>query len=158
MAIFIFLKNSSDIYRIAENKDVMDQNKNFFDDQYDLVTVNQEDFNNIRLNKKTIVSRVGDTVTLEDLTVSFSESSKMQENINSIISVMDNYLIGNSNKPMASDIITYKNYIQTINPTTLITDEDFSKTPPIPPIPLNSSVEEYVENQGIKAISVLQLL
>jgi hypothetical protein len=28
----------------------------------------------------------------------------------------------------------------------------------IPPIPLNMSVEEYVENQGIKAINLLQLL
>ena len=158
MAIFIFQKNSSDIYRIAENQEVMDQNKNFFDDQYDLVTVNQENFDGLRLNKKTIVSRVGDTVTLEDFPISFTESAMMQEDINSIISVIDEYLISNSNKPMASDIITYKNYIQTINPKTLITDEDFSKTPPTPPIPLNSSVEEYVENQGIKTINILQLL
>jgi hypothetical protein len=54
MAIFIFLKNSSNLYRIAENQNVMDQNKNFFDNQYDLVTVNQEDFDNVRLNKKII--------------------------------------------------------------------------------------------------------
>jgi hypothetical protein len=46
----------------------------------------------------------------------------MQENINSIISVIDSYLVINSNKPMASDIITYKNYIQTIDLSTLITE------------------------------------
>ena len=158
MAIFIFLKNSSNLYRITENQEVMDQNKNFFDNQYDLVTVSQEDFDNVRLNKKSFLNRVENTVTLQDITVSFTETARMQENINSIVSTIDNYLISNSNKPMASDVITYKNYIQTIDPKTLITDEDFSKTPITPPIPLNSSVEEYVENQGIKAINILQLL
>ena len=47
MAIFIFNKNSFDLYRIAENQNVMDQNKNFIDSDYDLVTINQEDFDNI---------------------------------------------------------------------------------------------------------------
>jgi hypothetical protein len=158
MAILIFIKNSSEFYRIAENQEVLDNNKNFSDSEYDLVTVSQEDFDGLRLNKKTIINRVENTVTLEDTLVSFTESAKMQENINSIISVIDSYLISNLNKPMASDIITYKNYIQTIDPKTLITDEDFSKTPPTPPIPLNMSVEEYAENQGIKAINTLQLL
>jgi hypothetical protein len=158
MAIFIFIKNSPGLYRIAENQEVLDSNKNFSDSEYDLVTVSQEDFNSLRLNKKTIINRVENTVTLKDTPVSFTESAKMQENINSITSVIDSYLISNSNKPMASDIITYKNYIQTIDPKTLITDEDFSKTPITPPIPLNMSVEEYAENQGIKAINTLQLL
>ena len=82
----------------------------------------------------------------------------MQENINTIVSVIDSYLATNSHKPMASDIITYKNYVQTIDPSILITEENTSVTPIITGIPLNMSVEEYVENQGIKAINLLQLL
>jgi hypothetical protein len=158
MAIFIFEQNSHLLYRIAENQDVLNNNKNFIESEYDLVTVSQEYFNSIRLNKKTIVSRVGDTITLEDISVSFTEIFRMQENINSIMSVLDNYLAINSHKPMASDIITYKNYIQTINPSTLITEVDMSVEPHTPAIPLNSSIEEYSENQGIKAINLLQLL
>jgi len=158
MAIFIFQKNSSGLYRIAENQNVMDQNKNFIDSDYDLVTVSQEDFNNVRLNKKTIVSRVENTVTFEDTFFAFTERARMQENINSIISGIDIYLAINSHKAMASDIITYKNYIQTIDPSTLITEVDTSVSPNVPAIPLNMSVEEYTENQGIKAINLLQLL
>jgi hypothetical protein len=70
MAIFIFQKILYYI-ELLKIKDVMDQNKNFFDSEYDLVTVSQEDFNNIRLNKKTIISRVGNTVTLEDASYFF---------------------------------------------------------------------------------------
>jgi hypothetical protein len=158
MAILIFEQNLPFLYRISENQDVMDKNKNFFNSEYDLVTVSQEDFNSIRLNKKTIVSRIGDTVTFEDISVSFTEIFMMQENINSIISVINSYLAINSHKPMASDIITYKNYIQTIDPSTLITETNTSVHPNIPAIPLNMSVEEYTENQGIKAINLLQLL
>lgn len=158
MAIFIFQNNLPLIYKIAENQNVMDQNKNFFDYDYDLVTVNQEDFDSIRLNKKTIENRVGNTVTLRDLPVSFTEISKIQENINNIVFAINNYLAFNSHKPMAGDIITYKNYIQTIDPSTLITEVDTSVSPNIPVIPLNMSVEEYTENQGIKAINLLQLL
>ena len=158
MAIFIFLKNSSKFYRIAENQEVLDNNKNFINSEYDLVTVSQEDFNNIRLNKKTIVSRVENTVTFEDTFFSFIERARMQENINSIISVIDSYLAINSHKPMASDIITYKNYIQTIDPSTLITEGDTSVSPNVPAIPFTSSIEEYAESQGIKAIHLLQLL
>lgn len=157
MAIFIFNKNSFDLYRIAENQNVMDQNKNFIDSDYDLVTINQEDFDNIRLCKK-IINKVGDTFTLEDNSATFNKHAVMQENINTIVSVIDSYLATNSHKPMASDIITYKNYVQTIDPSILITEENTSVTPIITGIPLNMSVEEYVENQGIKAINLLQLL
>jgi hypothetical protein len=155
MAIFIFQHNLPLLYRIAENKDVMDQNKNFFDSEYDLVTVSQEDFNNIRLNKKTIESRVDNTVTLKDAgPTSFTEISTMQEHINDIISIINSYLVINPNKPMTGDIITYKNYLQKIElstlPKTLSLD---GKT-----VSFNSSMEEYCENQGIKAINLLQLL
>jgi hypothetical protein len=157
VAIFIFNKNSFDLYRIAENQNVMDQNKNFIDSDYDLVTINQEDFDNIRLCKKNI-NKVGNTFTLEDNSATFNKHAVMQENINTILSVIDSYLATNSHKPMASDIITYKNYVQTIDPSILITEENTSVTPIITGIPLNMSVEEYVENQGIKAINLLQLL
>jgi hypothetical protein len=157
VAIFIFNKNSFDLYRIAENQNVMDQNKNFIDSDYDLVTINQEDFDNIRLCKK-IINKVGNTFTLEDNSATFNKHAVMQENINTIVSVIDSYLATNSHKPMASDIITYKNYVQTIDPSILITEENTSVTPIITGIPLNMSVEEYVENQGIKAINLLQLL
>jgi hypothetical protein len=160
MAIFIFLKNTPDLYRIAENQDIMDQNKNFFDHEYDLVTVSQEDFHNVRLNKIFILNRTENTVTFEqeNANIFFTKQLQLQEHINSIVSAINSYLDNNLNKPMASDIITYKNYLLTIKPSTLITEEDMSVDPPISAVRLNGSIEEYVENQGIKAINLLQLL
>lgn len=158
MSILIFIKNTSNLYKIAENQDVLNTNKNFFESDYDLVTCSEENFNDIRLNKKSILSRVGDNIVLESISVNFSVRNIMKGYINNVVSQLDSYLNNNSNKPMSGAIITYKNYIQTIDPSTLITEVDMSVEPHVPAIPLNSSLEEYVENQGVKAINLLQLL
>lgn len=158
MAIFIFQQNTHYLYRIAESQSVMNENKNFIDAEYDLVTVSQENFNDIRLKKKIITNRQGSSITFQDFPLSFTKHSDMQQEINGIISVIDDYLLNNSEKPMASNIINYKNYLKTINPSTVITEEDNSVTPAIAGVPLNSSVEEYCENQGQTAINLLQLL
>jgi len=158
MAILIFVKNTSNLYKIAENQDVLNKNKNFIESEYDLVTCSEENFNDIRLCKKVISDRVGNNIVLESTSVSFSSYRIMKEFINNVVSQLDNHLNNNSNKPMAGAIITYKNYIQTIDPSTLITEVDMSVEPHVPAIPLNSSLEEYVENQGVKAINLLQLL
>ena len=149
MPIFVFLKNSSDLYRIAENEDFLNKNKNFIENEYDLVPVSQNDFDALRLQKKSILNRTGNTVTLENISVSFSSVVEMQKELNNYISIIDNYLINNSNKPLVNDLILYKNYLKTINPSALITETNKV---------LNSSIEEYVENQGIKSINLLQLL
>jgi hypothetical protein len=149
MPIFVFLKNSSDLYRIAENEDFLNKNKNFLENQYDLVSVSQNDFDALRLQKKLILNRTGNTVTLQNISVSFSSVVEMQKELNNYISIIDNYLINNSNKPVANDLILYKNYLKNINPSALITETNKV---------LNSSIEEYVENQGIKSINLLQLL
>jgi len=158
MAILIFIKNSSELYKIAENQEVLDNNKNFSDSEYDLVTVSQEDFNSLRLNKKWVSNRAGNTVTLSDCINSFDVISILQNIISNTVSIMDNYLVSNETKPMASSVITYRNYLKTIDPSALITEIDISVKPNIPAVPLNYSLEEYTENQGIKAISPLELL
>ena len=48
MAVFVFSKNSDGItgalYRIASNQSVYDDNKNWQDDLYDIITVNDDDY------------------------------------------------------------------------------------------------------------------
>ena len=48
MAVFVFSKNSDGIngslYRIASSQSVYDANKNWQDDLYDIITVNDDDY------------------------------------------------------------------------------------------------------------------
>ena len=52
MAILIFSKNSDNqensLYRMAANQTVYDENKNWNDDAYDLVTISDEDYDALK--------------------------------------------------------------------------------------------------------------
>ena len=100
MAIFVFTKNSNDVvgalYRIAENQTVYDDNKNWDDSMYDLVTVNDSDFNSVKLNNKSVVSKNGDTVSYEDNNWKYNFSAGLKKDIDSRISVIETWLKGNS--------------------------------------------------------------
>ena len=61
MAIFIFTKNSDDvensIFCIAANQTVLDENKNWDENKYDVLTVSDNDFNEVKLGNKIIKSK-----------------------------------------------------------------------------------------------------
>ena len=67
MAIFIFTKNSDDvensIFCIAANQTVLDENKNWDENKYDVLTVSDNDFNEVKLGNKIIKSKNGNTET-----------------------------------------------------------------------------------------------
>lgn len=153
MAVFVFSKNSDGItgalYRIASNQSVYDDNKNWQDDLYDIITVNDDDYTAVKLGTKSVISKNENNVFYHETAPSFNTHDSLTSYINSVINIIENWLINNSSKPLASLIITYKNFIQSIDVDSLsITEET----------PLNSSLESYVEDQGIKAIHPLELL
>jgi hypothetical protein len=152
MAVFVFLKNSDDIlgtlYRIASSQSIYDTNKNWQDDLYDVITVEDINYTSVKLGTKSVISKNGSTVSYEEINTIFNTQVSLTNYINNVISMIDNWLVNNSSKPLASLVITYKNFIKSINVSTLITEEN----------PLNSSLEAYVENQGITAIHPLELL
>ena len=70
MAIFIFSKNSDNklgcLYRIASSQSVYDANKNWQDDLYDLVIVEDIDYQAVRLGTKCVLFKNGDQVTYQN--------------------------------------------------------------------------------------------
>lgn len=168
MAIFVFTKNSNNVvgalYRIAENQTIYDDNKNWDDSMYDLVTVNDSDFNSVKLNNKSVVSKNGDTVSYEDNNWKYNFSAGLKKDIDSRISVIETWLKGNSSKPMASSVTTYLNYLKGLDATSIITDPssdatyDDSNNTYSDGTPLNMSLEAYANSQGQTVYNFLQLL
>jgi hypothetical protein len=153
MAVFVFSKNSDGIngslYKIASSQSVYDDNKNWQDDLYDVITVNDDDYNEVKLGTKSVISKNGSTISYQETNTLFNTPVSLNSYINSVINIIDEWLTNNSSKPLASSVIAYKNFIRSINVSSLsITEEN----------PLNSSLEAYVENQGITAVHPLELL
>jgi len=164
MAIFVFNKNSSDLYRIAASQFDWDNNKNSADEHFDIVTVSDDDFNNIVKGTKTVSSRDGNTITYADCTIGFHTRQDLTNHIALVSKQMNDWLIENSSKPIASNIETYKNYIDNINVSSIITDPsdlstwDSSTNSYSDGTILNKSLEAYVIDQSQTAFHPLQLL
>jgi len=168
MAIFIFAKNSDNqegsLYRIADNQSDYDLNKNWNDDMYDLVTVSESDFNSVKLKNKNVVSKNGNTVTYDDVVWKYTLASVLQNDINNSIADIENWLSVNSEKPMASGVTTYLNYLKGLDATNIVTDPssdatyDESTNTYSDGTPLNMSLESYAVSQGQTPYIILQLL
>jgi len=153
MAIFIFSKNSDNklgcLFRIASSQSVYDENKSWQDDLYDLVTVEDIDYNAVKLGTKSVLFKNGDQVTYQNSEASYVNKDSLTSDINKVILIIEEWLINNNSKPFASSVTTYLNYLKSIDVSSLtITEEN----------PLNFSLEAYVENQGITSIHPLELL
>mgnify|MGYP003662396101 FL=1 len=62
MSIFIFTKEDF-LYRIASSQSVYDANKNWPDDLYEAITVDNTDYTEVKLNTKSIISKNGNQIT-----------------------------------------------------------------------------------------------
>lgn len=168
MAIFIFSKNSDDklgsVVGIAENQSVLDDNWDHDQSNYDLVTVTDDLYNDVRLMQKEIISKNGDTVNTENLSLAYDYRAGLTAYINQQLSEINAWLERNPSKPLASTVTTYKNYISNIDVDTLITDPSDDATHDTSTglysdgTPFNYSLEKYVEDQGVTAINSKQLL
>ena len=149
MAIFIFLKKSNNVlgsvYRIASDQAAYDANKSWTDDLYDIVTVPYNDFLDLRLGRKVVLSKNENTITYADSSCGYSDSKELASTIKSMIDNIDAWLENNSSKPLASTVTTYKNYIKSIDVNSIT-------------YPFENSVEFYAQSQGITPIHFLELL
>jgi hypothetical protein len=162
MALFIFAKNSDDIigslYRISPNQSDYNSNKNWNDELYDIVTVSDSDYNEVRLGKKGVIKKIGNEVFYSDSGYEFKTQDELTHYIKNMISCLNEYLVNNSSKPLASKVITYLNYLKSVDVSLIITNPDLSTNPIVEGVPLNSSLEEYAETQGVAPVSLLELL
>jgi len=168
MAIFIFNKDSdgkeNPLYKIAENQSVYDSNKGFEDENYDLVTVSDENFEAVRLKQKEVKMKTGNDITYADTDFRYHTAAQLQEAIDIIVSDINLWLEKNSSKPIATDATNYKNYLVALDPSTIVTDPSSSATFDNSALtwsdgtPLATSLETYANSQGQTVVNSLQLL
>ena len=152
MAIFVFGKNSDGvnnaIFRIAESQAVYDSEKNFPDDLYDLVTVSDNDFNNVRLGQKHPLSKTGSDVTYEDIEYTWTSQEELTIAISEKVKTLDTWLTANTTSSMRASVETYKNYLSGLDVTTIVNDANPE---------MSKSLEQYAEDNGTTAVHDLQL-
>ena len=149
MAKFIFKKDSDNVVEgvlsfIANDQSHIDNNKNWDESEFDIIDVSDDDFNNIKLGAKGIVSKNGTNVTYFDVTYNYDSEEKLNTEISKVTEKIDVWLSGNSSKPFASTVINYKNYINSIDVSSIT--------------PLNTSLEKYVSDQGQTVVNLYELL
>lgn len=144
MSIFIFTKEGF-LYRIASSQSVYDANKNWPDDLYEAITVDNTDYTEVKLGTKSIISKNGNQITYANVTKYFFNQDTLISYINSTITTIEEWLESNDSKPLASNVTLYLNYLKSIDISSFT-------------YPLNYSLESYVEDQGITAIHPLELL
>src|SRR5210317_1968652 len=114
MSIFIFTKEGF-LYRIASSQSVYDANKNWSDDLYDVITVDNTDYNEVRLGTKDVSFKNGNQVTyVSHNLIHFNNQDTLISYINSIIQSIEDWLESNDSKPLASNVTTYLNYLKSI--------------------------------------------
>ena len=170
MAILIFTKDSDNkencLYRMAASQAIYDANKNWNEGEYELVTISDDEYNNIKNGTKEVVKRNGDTIQYLDHTVKFHKYLELRNEISSKIDVAKKWLLAgmNASKPMASDVSTYINWLEGLDVTSLITEPSDSATWDQETVswsdgtPLTISIEAHGIAQGVNVFHPLELL
>ena len=144
MAKLIFSKASvinGKLHKIAKDQNHIDNNSDWHLDDYDIVEVSQSDFDAVRLSLKS-VNYDGTNVTYEDITYDGydiehgNDKSRILEDINS-------WLENNSSKPFASNVTSYRDYLNSLD---------------VSSIPATEPLEKWINDQGQEVISPLELL
>mgnify|MGYP003115679581 FL=1 len=152
MAYLIFnLNDFSGIHQMAENNSIMDQNKNFHNEHRSIVEIDNTDYLNFKKGIKDFVSCDGSNVIWTSApAVSYSTAELFSEDIKHHLNITENWLTKprTQNKPMRSLVISFRDYLKNINPSSVITEGN----------PLESTVIKYVMDQGENAFHPLELL
>ena len=106
MAYFIFNNNS--LFRIAAN-DAHKNSLNINESDYVIKDVSDQDFNKVRLNKKT-AKLVNDDIVLQDILVSSINEEELNQNIQLVSDEINRFSINNENNALHnfdSSSVTY---------------------------------------------------
>jgi len=168
MAIFVFLKNSDDvensIFCIAANQTVLDQNKNWNENIYDVLTVSDNDFNEVKLGNKIIKSKNGSTVTYETPVYKYYLAKDIQAALDDKINTFKKYVEEHPSKPLTPTVNTWLDYLKSLDPSTMVTEPSADATFDNDTLswsngtPLTTSIEAYANSQGQTVVSPLELI
>ena len=161
MAVAIFTKNSDNIegalVGIAENESILENPSD-----YDIVNISDDLYNDIRLEQKRIIDKNGDNVNVAEMSIVFILKADLTNYINKAVSELNNWLKRKPSHSLATAATTYKDYISNLNVDSLITDPSEGTFTGADNLgdgtPLMSSLEKYVEDQGVTVVNTKQLL
>lgn len=146
MSYFIFNKLSGNyIYKIAENDSDLNSLK-IPEEGYLTITVNQNDFDSVRLNNKYVLNYNG-SVQLENLS-NYFDRSLLTKIIDSNINLISCFLDAQPQSVVFQKWLNYSNLLKSLNVNTII---------PTPNGTLTISLEQYLQNQGQTSLNILQL-
>ena len=150
MAKILFTKNSvnkiGSLANIAQDQNFLDSNKNFDEDNFDILDITTEEFNDIKNGVKFVISHNGETVsynTRDESEDFFNTENNLKIYIDDLLERFEIYLQFNSSKPLANIVTNYVDWLKTLD---------------TPSVPLNSSLEKYASDQGVNPVHPLELL
>lgn len=147
MPKFIFTKNTDAIhgrlFRIAKDQAHIDNNAGWNTDLYEIVDVSQTDFDAVKLYQKDVETYDGTNIGYR--TSNFSEMTTEQQDAykNQVLEIINKWLEENSSKPFATNVTNYKNYLNSLDIST---------------IPSTTNLEQHINSQGEEVINILELL
>jgi|TARA_R100001460_G_scaffold35576_4_gene68413 hypothetical protein len=144
MAYLIFNKTDSSLYKIAANETDKD-NLNIIDDQWTIKDISDSDFTLVK-NGEKLVELSGDTVTYTDVNMTYESADLLQEWINNIISLINDFKANGNNQsnPNYDSVVAYGQYLNDFDTSTIT-------------YPLDKSWEQYCADTGVTYFNSLQL-
>ena len=146
MPKIIFNKNSEvtegRLFRIAKDQAHIDDNAGWPHDLYEIVDVSQTDFNQVKLGAKSITNFDGTNITYVINTYQISSEEHIAYK-NMVLDQLNDWLESNSSKPFATNVTNYKNYLNSLDIST---------------IPSTTNLEQHINSQGEEVINILELL
>jgi hypothetical protein len=148
MAYFIFQKNSDNIqgtlYRIAENQEDLN-NLNIINDDYKIIEDSQSNFDAVKYGTKNCISYNGNIIKFENCTPpGFRIKLHLKDEIDILSKVIQNFLELNSNNSQFKRWSDYKNQLNSLNLDSI-------------QYPLNTSLEQYFNDQNLPSLNRLQI-
>tara|TARA_R110000803_G_C11984169_1_gene321113 strand:+ start:661 stop:1086 length:426 start_codon:yes stop_codon:yes gene_type:complete len=140
MAYFIFNNNS--LFRIAAN-DAHKNSLNINESDYVIKDVSDQDFNKVRLNKKT-AKLVNDDIVLQDILVSSINEEELNQNIQLVSDEINRFSINNENNALYDDIKNYQNTLHNFDSSSVT-------------YPFSKTWEEYCVDNSITFFHPLQI-
>lgn len=147
MPKFIFNKNTDTtkgrLFKIAKDQAHIDNNAGWNTDLYEIVDVSQTDFDAVKLQQKNITTYDGTNIQYE--TSSFSEMTTEKHTAykNQILEIINKWLEENSSKPFATNVTNYKNYLNSLDISTIAS---------------TTNLEQHINSQGEEVVNILELL
>lgn len=147
MAYFIYNKTSNNnIYKIAEN----DADFSFLsvpENLYLKINANQEDFNSVKLNTKSILPYNGSSVELQSIGTQYTKDN-LTSYINYLKTEINYFLIAQPQSGKYAQWNNYYNYLNSLDVNNII---------PAGQLFLESSLEQYIQSTGNPYYSILQI-